>query len=464
MKTKTALKLAAILCVLPVLMCTMQSCGPKYVFMVIGDGMGINAVYGTELYNAALRGETAPAPLTFTSFPYRSFLSSYSLNSLVTDSSAAGSALATGSKIESGAMAMTPGGDSLLSLAVGASRAGYGSGVVTVVGVNHATPAAFYSNSPDRNDYKSILYQLADSPLDFAAGGEFISKKRYKMKSADWEKFFSDKGWTVCRGAKGLQTAAVSSKVLYIGREDSKKNFLPYAMENDGVGLPEMTDAAIKSLEKSHPGGFFLMVEGGNIDHAAHENDAVCTFNDINEMDRAVDVIMEFYRKHPRRTLVVVTADHETGGMNIGNGAYEAHFDVLTHQKVTKGYLTREFRRMREEGNPTWAEARQIIADGLGLWTYVPMTEEDEAALKDVFDRTVRGKEDASGESWYASNEKLARAAIDLLQAKAMVDFSVITHTGNQVPLYAIGCGADKVALSHDQTDVANIIRKIAKY
>lgn len=462
MRKKLTQKVIIILsALLPVL--ALQSCGPKYVFLVIGDGMGINTVYGTELYNAALQGDTAPKPLTFTSFPYRSFLSTYALNSLVTDSSAAGTALASGTKINASGMGMTPDGVPVSTIASEASACGYGTGVVTTVAVNHATPAAFYAATPNRHDYKDITTQLIEGTIDFAAGADFITRDT-GFAPADWEIAAVRKGWNVSRGAVGLEQASNSDKVLYLAREDSRNNYLPYAMENNGVHLPEITAAAIKSLEKYHRKGFFLMVEGGNIDHCAHENDAVCTFREVNEMDAAVDVIMEFYRRHPRRTLVVVTSDHDTGSMTIGDNSYVVRPSALIHQKVTKGYLTKEFRRMRASGNPSWAEAKQLLEEGLGLWKYVAVKPAEEAALKDVFDRTIVGNEDPDDPSWYACNEKMARAAIDLLQQKARMDFTVTSHSAAQVPLYAIGCGAEKVALAHDETDVANIIRALAGY
>ena len=461
--TRISRRVAAVLVLTLIYSVSALCAAPKYVFYFIGDGMGINSVYGTEIYNAFKKGEIYPEPLNFSRFEYRTILSNYALNSLVTDSSAAGAALATGSKIEARANAMLPDGTPLRSIALDAKDAGFGSGYVTTVGINHATPASFCSQTKSRNDYSKIIDQLLSGPLDFAAGGGFISKNKKKTPSW-WESEAEARGWTVLHGVKDVEKASASGKTIFLGEDSTKETTLGYAMESSGARLSDFTAAAISNLSARYPEGFFLMVEGGDIDHAAHENDAVCMFEEINDMARAVDLALEFEAAHPGECLIIVTSDHETGGFTIGNGQYELHPENFMYQKVTKGALTRSFRTLRASGNARWEDARALISDGLGLFSKIEVTPEEETALRDIFERTIIGTEDADDPSWYAVNEKLAKEAIDLLAKKAFFYFAVNTHTGAQVPLYVTGAGADRIARCKDQTEVANTIREIAGY
>lgn len=434
---------------------------PKYVFYFIADGMGINSVYGTEIYNAAVKGETAPRPLTFSSFPVRTFISNYSASSLVTDSSAAGSALACGEKVDNGAMAVTPDGRDLVSIARKLKDAGYGTAVVSTTAVNHATPSAFYANDKRRNHYNVLNDQLLEGRIDFAAGAGFIPKRRSAETSQMWVDKARKAGWNVLVGAGEFGKAADCPRTICVANANDEA--MPYAMQNPGTRLADMTRAAIANMEKFHPEAFFIMIEGGRIDYAAHENDAVCMFQEINDMDISVDIAMDFASRHPEETLIIVTSDHETGGLCIGHGSYELHPEVFLYQNVAKGDLSEAFGRMRKSGNAKWEDAKELISKGLGLWDKVPVSAEEEAELKSVFDRTITGGEYVNDKSLYADNELLAKKSIDLLCAKAMFYFSTNSHTGAQVPLFAFGAGSADFGACRDQVDVPAVIEHLIK-
>lgn len=432
---------------------------PKYVFYFIADGMGINSVYGTEIYNAAVKGEAVPCPLTFSSFPVRTYISNYSASSLVTDSSAAGTALACGEKVDNGAMAVTPDGRSLVSIARKLKDAGYGAAVVSTTAVNHATPSSFYANDRRRNHYNVLNDQLLEGRVDFAAGAGFIPKRRSGETSKMWVDKARKAGWNVLVGASEFGRASESPRTICLACDDDEA--MPYAMQNPATRLADMTRAAIANMEKFHPEAFFIMIEGGRIDYAAHENDAVCMFQEINDMDASVDIAMDFASRHPGETLIIVTSDHETGGLCLGHGMYELHPEVFLYQNVTKGDLSEAFGKMRQSGNATWDDAKTLISKGLGLWDKVPVSAEEEADLKAVFDRTITGGEYVNDKSLYADNELLAKKAIDLLCAKAMFHFSTNSHTGAQVPLFVYGaCSADFGAC-RDQVDVPAVIEHL---
>ena len=149
---------------------------PKYVFLLIGDGMGVNEVFGTQLYNRATG--LGPETVNFTQFPVVTLVTTHSASSLVTDSAASGTALSTGVKTYNDAMGVDIDRNPLPNIAEWAKAAGFGTGVATSVGVNHATPAAFYAHTASRNEYEKIALQLIGSDIDFAAGAGFLNEAR----------------------------------------------------------------------------------------------------------------------------------------------------------------------------------------------------------------------------------------------------------------------------------------------
>src|SRR5690606_28271570 len=147
----------------------------KYVFYMIGDGMGLNHVLLAEMYQSELRGEIGRTPLSFSQFPYSSFITTYSATHGVTDSSAGGTALATGKKTKNGVIAMdTTGTTPYRSLAYAAKDKGLKVGITTTVSIDHATPASFYAHQPSRNMYYEIAQEIIPSNFDFFAGAGFL--------------------------------------------------------------------------------------------------------------------------------------------------------------------------------------------------------------------------------------------------------------------------------------------------
>ena len=146
----------------------------KYVFYFIGDGMGVNQVNGTEMYLAEQEGRIGVTPLLFTQFPAVGVATTFSATNSVTDSSAAGTALATGVKTYNGAIGMDDQKNVIQTVAERAKKAGRKVGVTTSVSVDHATPAAFYAHQPNRNMYYEIALDLPKANFDFYAGGGFL--------------------------------------------------------------------------------------------------------------------------------------------------------------------------------------------------------------------------------------------------------------------------------------------------
>ena len=180
----------------------------KYVFYFIGDGMGVNQVQGTELYRGELEGKIGITPIWFTQFPYATTATTFSATNGVTDSAAAGTALASGNKTKNGTIGMKQDQQTdVNSVAVWAKNKGCRVGVTTSVSVDHATPAAFYAHDPSRGSYYKIGTDLYKAGFDFYAGSDFLDPTNKEDKSGTSENLYSlaGKEWLYhCQRLQGL--------------------------------------------------------------------------------------------------------------------------------------------------------------------------------------------------------------------------------------------------------------------
>ena len=442
----------------------------KYVFYFIGDGMGVNQVNGTEMYLAEQEGRIGAKSLLFTSFPVASVATTFSATNSVTDSSAAGTALATGSKTYNGAIGMDDQKQPLQSVAAQAKAAGKKVGVATSVSVDHATPAAFYAHQPDRDMYYEIATDLPKAGFDFYAGGGFLKP----TTTADQKEapsifpIIEAAGYTVARGLQEYQAkASDAGKMVLIQKEGSAPDCLPYAIDRQegDLSLAEITQSAIDFLTKGKDKGFFLMVEGGKIDWACHGNDAATVFHEVVDMDNAIRVAYEFYKKHPKETLIVVTADHETGGLGLGTGPYKLNLKVLDAQKQSQDELSRaitNLRRMRKVIN--WEEMKEFLGEKMGFWKELPLNWEQEKMLRDAYEDSFVKKHVVFEESLYAKTEPLAVAAKKVMSQLAYLGWCSGGHSAGYVPVYAIGAGSKLFMGKMDNTDIPKRIAKAARY
>ena len=241
----------------------------KYVFYFIGDGMGVNQVQGTELYLGELEGRIGIVPLCFTQFPYSTFATTFSATNGVTDSAAAGTALATGRKSKNGTIGMLKDQQTAVnSVAVWAKNSGCRVGVSTSVSVDHATPAAFYAHNAGRGNYYEIGKDLYTTGFDFYAGSDFLDPDQ-KGKGESLYDLAGKNGYTIARGYKDyLKKSKKADKLILFQPEAASatdRSALPYAIDRrkGDMTLAEVTRSAINFLsKKADEKGFFLMVEG----------------------------------------------------------------------------------------------------------------------------------------------------------------------------------------------------------
>lgn len=294
---------------------------PKYIFLFIGDGMGMGQVTLADSYLSYKAGELGGQQLSFTKFPYLSLCSTYSANRNITDSAAGGTAIACGQKTNNEYIGVDPDGNNLESMAYTLQKEGYNVGIMTTVPVNHATPAAFYGHNSSRYGYYEISREIVDSRFEFFGGSGFYHYKGRKGDKPGVDIYIEENGYDVCYGPKEFEARNKEKNIVFIqesGRETNPENYVSDGTEACDVQLAEMLEMGLEVIGDEEP--FFIMCEGGNIDWAAHDNKTMTTVMEIIAFDKAVQRALEFYNEHPEETLIVVTADHETGGVSIGEG------------------------------------------------------------------------------------------------------------------------------------------------
>lgn len=448
--------------------CQIHAQQAKYVFFFIGDGMGLNQVNTTEMFLAEVEGRIGIKPFLFPSFPVASHANSHSATSSVTDSAAAGTALATGVKTYNGAMGVDADKNPVESFAERAKKAGKRVGITTSVSIDHATPGTHYAHEINRNMYYEIALWLPKSNFDFFAGSGFQKpEKTYDGKDApSIFPIFEEAGYTLARGVNEYKAKRDGAKkMILMEKAENNQTSLRYAIDRQpgDLTLPEITESAIDFLMKEDAKkGFFLMVEGGKIDYAGHANDAATMAYELEDMDNAVKVAYEFYKKHPKETLIVVTADHETGGLSMGrsSGGYALNLKVLANQKQSIDVLSKYITDLRKQDKVTWEDVKALLGEKMGFWKEISITWEQEKQLRDCFEETFTKNKTKFDENLYSRTEALATVAKQVMAEQACLLWSSGSHTAAYVPIFAIGAGSQEFSGRMDNTD---IIKKIAK-
>ena len=443
----------------------------KYVFYFIGDGMGLNQVNTTEMYLGEQQGRIGTEPLCFASFPVAGMATTFSASNSITDSAAGGTALATGVKTYNGAIGVDADKERVMSVAERAKRAGKKVGVTTSVSVDHATPAAFYGHQPDRSMYYEIALQLPEAGFDFYAGSGFLKPARTfdKKDAPSIYPIIEQAGYTIARGIDEYQAkAGGTDKMVLIQKDGTDASSLPYAIDrNEGdLTLAQITESAIDFLSRDNKKGFFLMVEGGKIDWACHSNDPATMVKEVIDMDNAVRVAYEFYKKHPKETLIVITADHETGGLGLGNSNYTLNLKSLDCQKQSVDLLSRALTDLRKaKGNKaTWEDVKALLTERMGFWGELTPTWEQEKMLHDEFESSFVRNKVVFEESLYSKTEPLAAVAKKVLSQMSKLGWTTGSHSAEYVPVFAVGAGSKLFMGKMDNTDIPKRIAKAAGY
>ena len=453
-------RLFSTLSILLVALATVAEGRAKYVFYFIGDGMGVNQVNAAETYLGALEGRIGIQELCFPSFPYVGLINTQSATNGVTDSAAGGTALASGNKTKNGALGVlkdltTP----VTCIADWAREAGAAVGITTSVSVDHATPAAFYAHVGNRNEYYKIGEQLTKTNVDFFGASDFNKPDNPDDGPNLYEQAKAN-GFTIARGYKDYQKKAkkADKMILFQTEEASKveRGSIPFALDRtkNDLTLQDITRAAINFLTSKQKDGFFLMVEGGKIDWGCHSNDPVF-ISELIDMDNAVKVAYEFYQQHPDETLIVITADHETGGLVLGRGAYELNLKAVASQRMSMGKLERELKAKKEKlGDKfTWEEGKKFLTESFGFWGDVKVSDEQASRLERSFNEFKEGK---------AGADRVSGTVRRVISECAMIGWQSGGHSNGYVPAFAIGVGAEQFQGRFDNTEISKKMAKAA--
>ncbi len=434
-----------------------------YVFYFIGDGMGMGPLMAAQNYNRLVRhGQDT---LTINHFPVASWAMTYSASTPITDSAAAGTALSTSHKTRNGMLGMGPDTVAVTSIARHFKDQGWGVGLVTTVSPDDATPGAFYAHVPSRSMYYEIGCQAAKCGYDFIAGAGLRGLVDKKGNPTDLLKVFADNNVAVIRNADSLKY--FPGRVLLLGPTGTAPNECGYTIDSipGALTLQTMTRACLERLQHNTPDHFFMMVEGGNIDHALHGNDGGAAIKELINFDKTLKMAYDFYLAHPDNTLIVVTADHDTGGLALGNTTlhYAANLELIDGQRISKETFSDYCKAiLRSRRVYTWDDMKEYLSTNLGLFTTAKIAPEKEAALKESFEATFKMRNSADEETLYKS---FSAFAVDVFKAyNDVVGFGFTTgsHTGNPVPVFAIGVGAEQFIGINNNIEIPQKIARAA--
>ncbi|HQF85768.1 MAG TPA: alkaline phosphatase [Acidobacteriota bacterium] len=289
---------------------------PRHVILMIGDGMGINSWVHAHYFRFGATADSQDDRLAMESLPVTGLAYTHSADNLTTDSAASASALCTGRKVLNGDLSVAPDGAVLPTVFEEAAHEGLAVGLVTTGPVTHATPAAAYAHVPERNNYHQIFDWLLRTRPDLVLGSGTTA--RWRHLPSDFARRARAAGYTVCTSAEALQSARSLPLLGVFGGER-----LPYEWDwgKDTMALPHLSDLVSAALDRlgSDPDGFILMIEGGSIDTANHDNSLERAVGEVLEFDRCVGLVQEWVKAHSswNNALLVVTADHETGELSV---------------------------------------------------------------------------------------------------------------------------------------------------
>lgn len=464
---------------------------PKYIFMFIGDGMAAVQVNSAQIYGGNNEHNNMKLDvLNFQEFEAVGYQTTHDATSFAPDSASTATALSSGFKTWSGTIGLKPVGSvsgnkvenvdtntvpKTIAERLKAEK-GMKIGIVSTVTLNHATPAAYYAHIASRNDYYDIASQMADSGFDYFGGGTLSQRFGKNNDQKDAYEVLKDKGYTVVDTKEEiLALNNESGKAYAVSPVIQDGGAMPYAVDNKegDLTLANFVEKGIDVLDNDK--GFFMMVESGKIDWAGHANDAKANIGDVLAFEESIQVAIDFAKKNPEETLIVVTGDHETGGMTIGQATtnYDTALEILENQKMTYVAFDELLNEMIEE-NPelTYEEVTPVIRENFGLkneyndsdqgaedsYMALELSDKEVNRLKTAFKETMsdeRIEEDAEEFfKLYGGYNPLSVTMTHILNNKAGIGWTSYAHTGVPVPVYATGAQAELFNGAYDNTEV----------
>lgn len=459
---------------------------PKYVFLFIGDGMSYPQFQAASDYLGAVKNKGAALvqggeALSFMNFPVAGSAATYDSTSFCPDSASTATSIASGEKTHSGVINMDETKTKRFETIAEKlkEQKGYKVGIITSVNLNHATPATFYAHQASRKNYYEIGEEMVESGFDYFAGGALLKPEG---NNGDQESIYDvaeKAGYDVIQTQEEAEAlTAKDGKAIVIAEKLADEDSISY--ENDRAkdewALKDYVEKGIEVLDNDK--GFFMMVEGGKIDWACHANDAGSTIADTVALSDAVDVALKFYAEHPEETLILVTGDHETGGLTIGYAGtdYDTYLTNLTNQKISYAKFDEDYVAGYKANKTPFETVLKDIKANFGLMTAsdkdaaknpkLVLTDYEMGKLKAAYEKSMSGDtEELSQEEYvlYGSYEPLTVTITHILNNKSGIDFSSYAHTGLPVAVFAKGQGQELFEGFYDNTNIFDNMAEILK-
>lgn len=421
---------------------------PKYIILFIGDGMSMPQRFAAEEFSRQM----GYGKLAMNHFPNHAPTRSVSANSLTTDSAASGTAIACGSKTSNGRIGVDAKGKRLESVAELAKKKGYKVGIVSTMVINHATPAAFYGHRTSRNQYYELGIDLIDSNFDYFAGGAIKNSSNvFKGQKQDLFALARKKGYKTIDAKKDFMALKPGcGKVIF----SASPGYMPADMETPATGVT-LTDLTVKGLELlKNPKGFFLMVEGGCIDYYGHGNDAAGNIRETLALDKAVKAAVDFMKKHPEDTIIVITGDHETGGMTMGVAGGRFNPAALNGQKVTYKTFANMVKQARAQNKKmTFEDAKKLVTANFGL-KFSGDAKKDPMVLNAA---QIKALEDGF------KKKRLWSAVRVVMAQKAGIGWTTSSHTGVPVLTTAAGVQSQLFSGYIENTEISSKLKSLIR-
>lgn len=463
---------------------------PKYVFLFIGDGMSYPQIQAAADYLGAVadkdyvkalpsveydeRGGAildGPKDLNFMGFDTVGSAVTYDYCSFAPDSASTATSIATGYKTYSGMINVDiTGAKSYETIAEKLhNQKDWKIGIISSVNINHATPAAFYAHQASRNNYYEIGEEMINSGFEFFAGGGL---KRITGPDKDKTSLYDlaeQAGYKVVFNQSDAEVlSADDGKAIIIDEHLADSDAMDYEIDRAN-GEWALADHVRKGIELlNNDKGFFMMCEGGKVDWSCHANDAGSTVFDTIALADAVQVAIDFAKEHHDETLILVTADHETGGMSIGFAGtdYDTYLDMLSNQKISYAQFDEQYVNGYKEAGTSFEDAMKDVEKLFGLKMLgdesdrMVLTEYEINQLRTAYELILS---DYSADNFtqeqyllYGPYNPFSVTVTHILNNKSGIDFTSYSHTGLPVPVFADGEGAGIFAGHYDNTEIYN--------
>ena len=466
---------------------------PKYVFVFIGDGMSYPQIQSAAFYTGkdaagivdVVKKSENPSDfpemkaLSFYQFPVAGSASTYDATSFAPDSASTATSIFTGYKTHSSSINV----DITKKIKYRTiaeqlrDQKKYKIGVISTVNLNHATPAATYAHQASRKSNYPIGQELVSSNFEYFAGGALMDPQDKNKDKTSIYDLAKNAGYKVCFDQKSAAALKNGDKALVIAETLADSDSMSY--DNDRKeGEWALRDYVRKGIEVlDNKTGFFMMVEGGKVDWACHANDARSSIADTLALSEAVEEAISFYNKHPKETLILVTADHETGGLTIGYAGtdYNLFFRTLDNQKISYAKFDSDYVSAYKKNGTSFEAVMKDVeklfglkmpgTDGSNKNGGLVLTDYELSRIKTAYEKTIKNDNSRSQMEYdiYGTYEPLTITITHILNAKSGLGWTSNSHTGLPVPVFALGAGQEEFKGFYDNTEIYKKLAELTK-